>query len=116
MENSKKTLENKIIRLTRSSDQKYKRGDFKGSLEDKLEVRSLLESNLCDKNIKGILKKELSRLYTSKFDLIYDHKKRIDDQKRIKIINSLENKSKEKYSTGDFKGAIKALRRSEKYQ
>ena len=116
MENSFKKLEDKIIGLTRSSDYKYKQGDFKGSLEDKLKVRSLIESNSCDKNIKDILKKELTRLYNSKFDLIYDHKKRIDDQKRYKIINSLENKSKEKYSTGDFKGAIKALRRSEKYQ
>ena len=116
MENSIKKLEDKIIGLTRSSDQKYKEGDFKGSLEDKLKVRSLIESNLCDKNIKDILKKELKRLYNSKFDLIYDHKKRIDDQKRYQIINSLEDKSKEKYSTGDFKGAIKALRRSEKYQ
>ncbi len=116
MENSIKKLEDKIIELTRSSDRKYKKGDFQGSLEDKLKVRTLLESNSCDKNIKDILKKELIRLYNSKFDLIYDHKKRIDDQKRFKIINSLENKSKEKYSKGDFKGAIKALRRSEKYQ
>ena len=116
MEKSIKKLEDKIIGLTRSSDHKYKQGDFKGSLEDKLKVRSLIESNLCDKKIKDILKKELTRLYNSKFDLIYDHKKRIDDQKRVKIINSLENKSKEKYNTGDFKGAIKALRRSEKYQ
>ena len=116
MENSKKTLQDKIIGLTRSSDQKYKEGDFKGSFEDKLEVRSLLESNLCDKNIKNILKKELTRLYNSKFDLIYDHKKRIDDQKRYKIIKLLENKSKEKQLIGDFKAAIKALRRSEKYR
>ena len=116
MENSKKTLENKIIELTRSSDQKYKEGDFKGSYQDKLAVRSLLESNLCDKKIKDLLRKELIRLYTSKFDLINDHKKRIDDQKRNQIINSLENKSKEKYRRGDFEGAIKAIRRSEKYQ
>ena len=116
MENPKKNLEDKILGLTKSSDQKFREGDFKGSLEDKLEVKSLLESNLCDKNIKDILKKELSRLYTSKFDLIYDHKKRIDDQKRNKIINSLEDKSKEKYRKGDYKGAIRALRRSEKYQ
>ena len=115
MEDSKRTLEDKIIGLTRSSDQKYKEGDFKGSLEDKLEVRSLLKSNLCDKNIKDILKKELTCLYNSKFDLIYDHKKRIDDQKRYKIIKLLENKSKEKHKNGDFKAAIKALRRSEKY-
>ncbi len=116
MENSIKNLSDTIIGLTRSSDKKYKEGDFKGSLEDKLKVRSLLKSNSCDKNIKDILKKELSRLYNSKFDLIYDHKKRINDQKRSKIINLLENKSKDKYKTGDFKGAIKALRRSEKYQ
>ena len=116
MKNSKKILEDKIIGLTRSSDQKYKEGDFKGSFEDKLKVRSLLESNLCDKNIRYILKKELTLLYNSKFDLIYDHKKRIDDQKRYKIIKFLENKSNEKYIIGDFKAAIKALRRSEKYQ
>ena len=116
MENSIKKLEDKVIGLTRSSDQKYKEGDFKGSLEDKLKVRSLIESNSCDKNIKNILKKELTRLYNSKFDLIYDHKKRIDDQKRYKIIKLLENKSKEKHIIGDFKAAIKALRRSEKYR
>ena len=116
MENLKKQLKNKIIRLTLSSDQKYKEGNFKGSLEDKLKVRSLLESDLCDKKIKEILNEELSRLYSSKFDLIYDHKKIIDDNKRYKIINSLENKSKEKYKRGDFEGAIKALRRSEKYK
>ena len=115
MENSKKNLEDMIIGLTKSSDQKYKEGNFKGSLEDKLKVKSLLESNMCDKNIKEILKKELTRLYTSKFDLIYDHKKRIDNKKRSKIINSLENKSIEKYREGDYKGAIRALRRSEKY-
>ena len=116
MENPKKNLEVKIIRLTKSSDQKYKEGNFKGALEDKLKVKTLLESSLCDKNIKNTLKKELVRLYSSRFDLIYDHKKRIDDQKRDEIINSLENKSEEKFRSGDFKGAIKALRRSEKYQ
>tara|TARA_B100000900_G_scaffold319512_1_gene278636 strand:- start:736 stop:1086 length:351 start_codon:yes stop_codon:yes gene_type:complete len=116
MKNSKEKLEEEIIELTISSDQKYKEGDFKGSLDDKFKVRSLLKSNLCDKNIKNILKKELKRLYKSKFDLIYDHKKRIDDQKRNDIILSLENKCKDKYKTGDFEGAIKALRRSEKYQ
>ena len=32
-----------------------------------------------------------------------------------KIVNLLEQKSDEKYRKGDFKGAIRALRRSEKY-
>ena len=116
MENPKKNLEVKIIRLTKSSDQKYKEGNFKGALEDKLRVKTLLESSLCDKNIKNTLKKELASLYASRFDLIYDHKKRIDDQKRDEIINYLENKCEAKFRSGDFKGAIKALRRSEKYQ
>ena len=116
MENSKKKLEDEIIGLTLSSDQKYKKGDFKGSLEDKLKVKLLLDSNLCDKKIKDALKVELTRLYNSKFDLINDHKKRIDEQKRNKIINSLEIKSKEKFNSGNFEGAIKALRRAEKYQ
>ena len=116
MEKPKKKLKDKVLKLTKSSDDKYKEGDFKGSLKDKLEVKSLLESNLCDENIRKILKEELTRLYTSKFDLINDHKKRIDLQKRNKIINLLLQKSKEKYLNGDFEGAIKALRRSEKYQ
>ncbi len=116
MENNKKKLKDKVIELTKSSDKKYREGDFKGSLKDKLEVKSLIESNLCDENIKVMVKKELTSLYNSKFDLISDHKKIIDDQKRYKIINSLEKKSKEKYRNGDFEGAIKALRRSEKYQ
>ena len=115
MENSKKKLEDKILKLTKSSDAKYKKGDFKGSIEDKLEVKNLLESNLCDESTLNTLNNELTRLYSSKFDLIFDHKKRIDDQKRNKIINLLKDKSKEKYNDGDFKGAIRALRRSEKY-
>ena len=115
MTNSQKIID-KVLNLTKSSDDKYKNGDFKGSIEDKLEVKSILKSYSFDENIKDILKKELIRLYSSKFDLIYDHKKRIDDLKRNKIINSLENKSNEKYRRGDFEGAIKALRRSEKYQ
>ena len=32
-----------------------------------------------------------------------------------KIINLLKQKSEEKYNKGDFKGSIRALRRSEKY-
>ena len=60
-------------------------------------------------------KKELSFLYSSKFDLIKDHKLRLDESEIKKIVNLLEQKSNEKYRKGDFKGAIRALRRSEKY-
>ena len=60
-------------------------------------------------------KEELYYLYESKFDLINDHKLRIDESKKNKIVRLLEQKSDEKYNKGDFKGAIRALRRSEKY-
>ena len=60
-------------------------------------------------------KEELFFLYQSKFDLINDHKLKIDELKINKIVNLLEQKSEEKYNKGDFKGSIRALRRSEKY-
>ena len=62
-----------------------------------------------------ILKLKIN-IYNSKFDLINDHKKKINKVKRNQIINLLEKKSKDKYNSGDFKGSIKALRRAEKYQ
>ena len=104
-----------IINQTRSSEIKFKEGNFKGAIEDKREVRSLLNSKLCDEDIFKKFKEELSFLYASKFDLINDHKLRIDESKINKIVKLLEQKSDEKYNEGDFKGAIKALRRSEKY-
>ena len=115
MQNSDKlTIEN-IVNQTRSSERKFKEGNFIGAIEDKREVRFLLNSKFCDRDIIRKFKKELSNLYTSQFDLINDHKLRIDESKINKIIKLLEQKSDEKYNKGDFKGAIKALRRSEKY-
>ena len=104
-----------IINQTRSSERKFREGNFKGAIEDKREVRFILNSELCDENMIKKFKEELSNLYSSKFDLINDHKLRIDESKIINIIKLLEQKSDEKYLKGDFKGAIRALRRSEKY-
>ena len=61
-----------------------------------------------------MFEKELSNIYYSKFDL-FDHKLKLDETKINKIASSLEQKSNEKYAIGDYKSAIKALRRSEKY-
>ena len=108
------TLEN-IIKLTRASERKFKQGNFKGAIKDKREVKNILNSKLVDIKIYEKFKEELSKLYFSKFDLIYDHKLIIDELKRHEIIKSLEKKSNEKYKKGDYEGAIKALRRSEKY-
>ncbi len=104
-----------IIELTRSNEDKFKRGDFKGAMEDKIKANSILKSKSCDEKIIEKFREELSRLYSSKFDLIFDHKLKIDEIKRNKIVSMLKNKSKEKLKILDYKGAIKALRRAEKY-
>ncbi len=116
MENTHNEILLKIISLIKSSENKYKEKNFKESLEDKLEIKSLISKLSSNKEIMDKYKKELSKLYSSKFDLIKDHKMRIDDQKRMKIINLLERKSQKKLSHKDYEGAVKALRRSEKYQ
>ena len=115
MANSDKLFIDNIIIQTRSSEIKFREGNFKGAIEDKREVRCLLNSKFCDEDIFKKFKEELSFLYKSKFDLINDHKLRIDESKINKIVTLLEQKSDEKYNKGDFKGAIRALRRSEKY-
>ena len=108
------SIEN-ILNKTRSSELKFKKGNFKAAIEEKRAVKFLLNSKFCDKNIIKKFKEELSRLYASKFDLINDHKLKIGESKIKQIINLLEQKSEERYHKGDFKGAIRALRRSEKY-
>ena len=115
MPNSDKVSIENIVNQTRSSERKFKEGNFKGAIEDKRKVRCLLNSKFCDDEILKKFKEELSYLYESKFDLINDHKLRIDESKINEIVKLLEQKSDEKYNKGDFKGAIKALRRSEKY-
>tara|TARA_Y100001933_G_scaffold1593_1_gene1493 strand:+ start:390 stop:740 length:351 start_codon:yes stop_codon:yes gene_type:complete len=116
MENTQNDILLKIISLIQSSENKYKEKNFKGSLEDKLEIKSLIRELSSNKEIMDKYKKELSKIYSSKFDLIKDHKMKIDDKKRKQIINLLEKKSQDKLLNYDYEGAVKALRRSEKYQ
>ena len=117
MENTQKDILSKIISLIKSSEKKYKDKKFKESLEDKLEIKSLINEKVStNKEIMDKYKQELSKLYSSKFDLIKDHKRKIDDKKRMEIIKLLEKKSQEKLLNCDYEGAVKALRRSEKYQ
>ena len=115
MEDSSKLILGNIIKLTRSSEKKFKLGNFKGAIDDKIKVNSILKSKFCDEKIIEKYREELSRLYSSKFDLIFDHNLKIDEIKRNEIVKMLEQKSKEKLKSLDYKGAIKALRRAEKY-
>ena len=104
-----------IIKLTRSSEMKFQLGNFKGALEDKMKANAILKSKSCDEKIIEKYREELSSLYSSKFDLIFDHKLKIDEIKINEIVKMLEIKSEEKLKNLDYRGAIKALRRAEKY-
>ena len=115
MLNGDKLKLNNVIKLTRSSEKKFKQGTYKGAIRDKREVKSILNSKFNGIEIIEKFKEELSKLYSSKFDLIFDHKLRINESKRNEIVKLLEKKSDEKYKKGDYEGAIKDLRRSEKY-
>jgi len=115
MEDSDELILGNIIKLTRSSEKKFKLGNFKGALEDKMKANAILKSKSFDEKIIDKYREELSSIYSSKFDLIFDHKLKIDEIKRNAIVKMLEYKSKEKFKNLDYKGAIKALRRAEKY-
>ena len=104
-----------IIKLTRSSEKKFKLGNFKGALEDKMKANEILKSKSYDEKMIAKYREELSSLYSSKFDLIFDHKLKIDQIKINEIVKILEHKSKEKLKNLDYRGAIKALRRVDKY-
>ena len=115
MEDSGEFILGNIIKLTRSSEKKFKLGNFKGALEDKMKANEILKSKSCDEKMIQEYRRELSRLYCSKFDLIFDHKMKIDQIKINEIVKMLERKSKEKLKNLDYRGAIKALRRADKY-
>ena len=115
MKDSNELILGNIIKLTRTSEKKFKLGNFKGALEDKMKANTILKSKSCDKKIMEKYKEELSSMYSSKFDLIFDHKLKIDEKKINEIVKLLENKSAEKLKNLDYRGAIKALRRAEKY-
>ena len=81
MEDSDELILENLIRLNRSSENKFKRANFKGALDDKIKVNAILKSKSCDEKMIQKYRKELSNLYSSKFDLIFDHKMKIDEIK-----------------------------------
>ena len=115
MEDSGELILGNIIKLTRSSEKKFKLGNFKGAIDDKMKANAILKSKACDQIIIEKYREELSSLYCSKFDLIFDHKLKINAIKINEIVKMLEHKSEEKLKNLEYRGAIKALRRAEKY-
>ena len=88
---SKLALEN-VIKLIRSSEKKFKQGNFKAAIDEKREANLILKFQSGNEEIIEIFKEELTNLYSSKFDLIFDHKMKISELKKNEIINLLEQK------------------------
>ena len=131
-------VRSKDISFSARSNSRYKNGDYYGAIEDKREARKirLLEIDKSSEinNIKIDYKSILlgtfleidlepkyntlikaSRVKKNKYDLIEDYKRVIGNKRKEEVKRKLENISESKYKIGDYKGSIKAIRRSEKY-
>ena len=132
------TERSKDISFNARSNSKYRIGDYKGAIEDKRKAKKiqLIENNKLS-GIEGLiidykklllghfynkdcipkykLLSEVSKVRKSKYDLIDDYKKVIDNQKIDMVIEKLEILSDKKFKNGDYKGSIKSLIRAEKY-
>ncbi|WP_320663957.1 hypothetical protein [Prochlorococcus sp. MIT 1223] len=117
IDNKKEGFWSVIEDLIESSEIKYKSGDYKGAIDDKLKARKFISDNSNIINLKSKFKSLIRDLNCNnvKYNLIDDYKTKIDETKKLEIIIQLENLSKVKYDSGDYKGAIRAMRRSEKY-
>ena len=115
MEDASKLALDNVFILIRSSEKKFRQGNFKAAIEEKRKANSLLKFQSSNKAIIDKYKEELSKIYSSKFDLLFDHKNKIDKLKKNEIVKFLEQKSDEKFKKGDYEGAVKSLRRAEKY-
>ena len=47
MEDSGRLILENLIKLTRSSENKFKRGNFKGAFDDKMKTNAILKSKSC---------------------------------------------------------------------
>ena len=57
MKDSNKSILGNIIKLTRSSEKKFKLGNFKGAIDDKMKANAILKSKSCDEKIIENIKK-----------------------------------------------------------
>ena len=51
MKDSNELILGNIIKLTRSSEKKFKIGNFKGAIDDKMKANAILKSKTCDERI-----------------------------------------------------------------
>ena len=132
------TKRSKDISFNARSNSRYKKADYQGAIEDKinakkirlLEIELFLEIKNNQIDYKDILLGtfvemqlepkyhaliKVSTVKKSRYDLISDYKKVISQKKKDEVIRKLEFLSESKYKVGDYKGSIKAIRRAEKY-
>ena len=128
----------KDLSFSGRSNSRYKSGDYHGAIEDKIkakEIRLLEIDKISDsKNVKIDYKNillgtfididlepkynaliKVPKVKKSRYDLIDDYKKVISNKRKEDVIKKLELLSQSKYKSGDYKGSINAIRRSEKY-
>ena len=126
----------KAISYRLRSESNYKMLYYRAAIEDRLEsnkynlakeiniLTSGCETFLLEKyfiNFKRIIEIDrlafvkLLNIQKPKYDLIKDYSKRIGKEKKSKIIEKLIEKSIQKYKSKDYKGAIRSMRRAEKY-
>jgi len=70
MEDSGELILGNIIKLTRSSEKKFKLGNFKGALDDKIKAKEILKSKSCDEKIIEKYRGKSSRRINPKRQLI----------------------------------------------
>ena len=51
MKDSNELILGNIIKLTRSSEKKFKLGNFKGAIDDKMMANAILKSKSCDEKL-----------------------------------------------------------------
>ena len=51
MKDSHELILGNIIKLTRSGEKKFKLGNFKGAIDDKMKANAILKSKSCDEKI-----------------------------------------------------------------
>ena len=128
----------KDISMSARSNSRYKVGNYKGAIEDKIiakKIRLFEKDRFPERNniiidYKNILLGtfneidleskfntliKVSMIKKSKYDLIADYKKVISNKRKEEVIKKLEILSDSKYKIGDYKASIRAIRRAEKY-
>jgi len=110
-------LWNSFKEMMEESEYSYLHGDYKKAFLQRLNAKEFITRNTNIKDGEAKFRIFIKSIETPnrKYDLIQDYLTKIDDIKKEELCKGLENLSKYKFESRNYKGAIRALRRSEKY-